>query len=210
MPALPSPQGLPAVSPGPAAGCAGQLEGQGEGKVFANTATPWLFPQSYIPPLPKKNQPNFVLPEGAVCFTSANCCWKHQTLAGRDYFFFCRASVTTRCPWRVHAETPAWRLPLLQGDPCRMAPGPSNLGRTAGLWKGGREAQAPPSRPWLRRRPGTLWGERVRQLGPRPRCGLPAEGLQARRGLALSSLRVWLRGEEDGEPRERQRYVTGP
>lgn len=54
MPALPSPQGLPAVSPGPAAGCAGQLEGQGEGKVFANTATPWLFPQSYIPPLPKK------------------------------------------------------------------------------------------------------------------------------------------------------------
>lgn len=191
MPGLPSPQGLPAVSPGPAAGCAGQLEGQGEGKVFANTATPWLFPQSYIPPLPKN--PNLTL-----CCLRELCASLLRIAAGNTKrwwagisFFFCRASVTTRCPWRVNTETPAWRLPLSQGDPCGMAPGPSNRGRTAGLWKGGREAQAPPSRPCLRRRPGTLWGEPVRQLGPRPRCGLLAEGLQARRGLALSSLRVW-------------------
>ena len=63
MPALPLPQGLAAVAAGPAAGCAGQLEGQGEGKVFANTATPWLFPQSYFISPPKN--PNFVLPGGS-------------------------------------------------------------------------------------------------------------------------------------------------
>lgn len=76
------------------------------------------------------------------------------------------------------SSTPWWRLPQRWGEPCGMAQGRRVMER-------GWEAQTPIEAAFGA---GALHPVAcVRQLRPRPHCGLWDEGIPAQRRLALSS-----------------------